>query len=437
MKKSVMVIALIGGIIAYVYRSWFLHAEIIGGDWPYYYEDFLSSLSLYPIIWQPWLNNGLGGVQPLLGLSLFGSSLIVPFVNWFHIPWTIVYKVGWFGFFLALSFFSPVFLWRSVFPRISSRWPGLLAGLIYSTNSYILMVTGGGQMGVALAYSIAPFVLVGFIKLYESVYTLFSVVIPAKVGIQSGSPIGSGMTKSAIIAGLALGFQLMIDPRIAYVTMVGVGTYTVISFVRYFVDREKDLLRLLYSTFFGLSFSVGIAGLLNSFWILPMVVMKNNPLESLGSAYTSIDSIRFYSFADFSHALSLLHPNWPENLFGKVYFLQPEFLVLPLLAFSALAWMGRRTESREQIADSREQIVFFALLALVGAFMAKGAQEPFGSVYEWMFVHVPGFVMFRDPTKWYVLVALGYSMLVPFALEGIVDWLSRRTKSREQRADSK
>ena len=35
------------------------------------------------------------------------------------------------------------------------------------------------------------------------------------------------------------------------------------------------------------------------------------------------------------HALSLLHPNWPENLFGKVYFLQPEFLILPILAFSA------------------------------------------------------------------------------------------------------
>ena len=173
-----------------------------------------------------------------------------------------------------------------------------------------------------------------------------------------------------------------------------------------------------------------IAAVVNAFWVIPMAVMKNNPLESLGSAYTSIDALKFYSFADFSHALSLLHPNWPENLFGKTYFLQSEFVIIPLIAFASLLFIGQR-------ADSKKQIVFFSILALIGAFLAKGAQEPFGSVYQWMFTHVPGFVMFRDPTKWYVLVALGYSVLVPITLEGVVDWVTGRIDSREQRTDSK
>ncbi len=36
-----------------------------------------------------------------------------------------------------------------------------------------------------------------------------------------------------------------------------------------------------------------------------------------------------------------------------------------------------------------------------------------------MFTHVPGFVMFRDPTKFYVCIAIGYSVLIPFVLQRI------------------
>ncbi len=423
-KRTFILVLPILALILFIYRAWFTGGAIIGGDWPYYWRDSLSEMKLWPSLWAQWQENGLGGTNPLLGLRLFQSLLIVPFVNWLGLPWEAVYKVGWFGLFIALSVYGSKKLWEVTDSR-EQRTEGfpwwIIASLVYTTNTYILMVTGGGQMGVAIAYGLAPLVLATFIKFYESIYTSFSVVIPAKPGIQSGSPIGSGMTKSAVIAGLALGFQLMIDPRIAYMTMVGVGMYIVSSLVRYFVNRKENFLRVLYSTFLGLSFSVGIAVLLNAFWVFPMVVMRNNPLESLGSAYTSIDSIKFFSFADFSHALSLLHPNWPENLFGKTYFLQPEFFVLPVLAFASLLYIGQKTVNNKHIA-------FFALLALIGTFLAKGAQEPFGRVYVWIFEHIPGFVMFRDPTKWYVLIAISYSVLIPFTLKQLVE-LRMRSKT--------
>jgi len=38
---------------------------------------------------------------------------------------------------------------------------------------------------------------------------------------------------------------------------------------------------------------------------------------------------------------------------------------------------------------------------------------PFGFIFQWAFVHIPGFVMFRDPTKFYLLTAIGYSILIP------------------------
>ena len=100
--------------------------------------------------------------------------------------------------------------------------------------------------------------------------------------------------------------------------------------------------------------------------------------------------------------------------------------MLPVLAFAALAWAGQRAKSRQQIG-------FFALLAILGTFLAKGAQEPFGIVYQWMFTHVPGFAMFRDPTKWYVLIALAYSILIPFTLKQ----LSELFRSLQQVVSSK
>ena len=159
------------------------------------------------------------------------------------------------------------------------------------------------------------------------------------------------------------------------------------------------------------SISVLIAVLVHSFWVLP-VALGGSSAAALGEEFTNPGMLKFLSVADFSHAISLLHPNWPENLFGKVYFMQPEFLVLPVIAFASLLFIKPTTKNKQLIT-------YFSLLALIGAFLAKGVQEPGGAVFQWMFAHIPGFVMFRDPTKFYVYIALGYSILIPFTLERI------------------
>src|SRR6185503_16152979 len=66
-----------------------------------------------------------------------------------------------------------------------------------------------------------------------------------------------------------------------------------------------------------------------------------------------------------------------------------------------------------------------------GAFLAKGANDPFGGVYIWMFEHIPGFIMFRDPTKWYVLIAFAYAVLIPFSIWRIHNWLNSKFKNQQ------
>lgn len=375
MRNRILLLLLTIGIIVYIYRGWFILPQIVGGDWPYYYNSFLQGFSSTLSFWSPWQVNGLGGLQPNLGLHFFNSFVIVLFYRWLGLPWVLVYKIFWFGFFLLSCVFSIWVLLRAVLPKPSGI-AFVIGALIFTTNTYVLMLAGGGQMGVALAYSIFPIVLASFIRLAD------------------GTGILKRHIRHAIIAGICLGFQLLLDPRIAYISLIAIGLFHIAG-------------KMEIRAFGRLAVSGTLTLLLNAFWLLPVIVMRYNPLSAQGGAFTSVGAAKFFSFADFSHALSLLHPNWPENIFGKTYFLQPEFLIIPLFAFTSLVFINRKFGNRT--------IIFFALLGLLGAFLAKGANLPIGQLYIWMFEHIPGFIMFRDPTKFYILISASYAVLIPFA----------------------
>ena len=164
---------------------------------------------------------------------------------------------------------------------------------------------------------------------------------------------------------------------------------------------------------------------LHAFWILPAILTHQNPLEQLGSAYSTTGAVKFFSFAALENALSLLHPNWPENLFGKTYFMKPEFLGLPILAYISLLFISTKEKTKEQ-KKTVQYVLYFALLALIAAFLAKGANDPFGEIYLWMFTNIPGFGVFRDSTKWYVLIAISYSLLIPFSLKHLQDIFKKK-----------
>ena len=135
--------------------------------------------------------------------------------------------------------------------------------------------------------------------------------------------------RSTLVLGVVFGIQVSLDPRIAYLSAISMV-------VLYFFEgggRVKLWKRLRFGAVAG---TIGI--LLNLYWVLPLLMLKENTLDTLGTAYTTVGALRFLVSQIFL-TLSLLHPNWPENLFGKTYFLQPEFLLLPVLAFSSLLFI--------------------------------------------------------------------------------------------------
>lgn len=350
MNRSLLLTA---AIIGLVYRPWFqLNKNLSGGDWPYLFGETAVAMPLMPGKGYLWLDTYFHSAAKF-GMEFLGLS------------WEVTEKLFWFYPFLLIMFFSSWYFLNEIFVSERPSVRQLLSGIgsiVYSTNTYILMIAGGGQMGVAMGYALAPAVIGLFRK---------KNFIPA-VGVSA--------------------LQLMFDPRLFVITIFG---YICIMSVESFVSRSRNVKH-------GLIFLVFVfvmAVIMNGFWIVPNVLDYRGMYEGA----TQGDSLSYFSFATFGNSISLLHPNWPENIFGKVGFMRPEFLLLPVIAFSSLIIL-----KKEKLNSA---LVSFALVGLIGAFLSKGVQEPFGGIYRWL-AKIPGFMIFRDPTKFYLLTALSYTVLI-------------------------
>lgn len=400
-------------LVLFIFRNWITSNAIIGGDWPFIFDEVIKERSFMPPAWSYIHGNGQGGTIILYAIDsylYFGGFLLTRILN---IPWSIGEKIFWFIPFILLSFFSAYSLMKLVI-RNGAPWQPALAGLLYSTNTYILMIVGGGQMGIALAYALLPFSIMLCIQLFQNV--------EQKLGKEK-------LLRNSILFSLVTGLLLMLDIRVAYLFMLSGLLLLIVRFVingKLLINKNILIAYLLY---IGTIPAICI-GLLQSFWIIPLIFNPPISNDQLGIGQNIASSLRFYSFANFSHSLAFLHPNWPENIFGKTYFLRAEYLLLPVMAFVPLVFRIKVENKGQSQNETNLLIIFFAFLALLGIFLAKGATAPFENLYIWLFQNIPGFMLFRDPTKWYMLVAISYSVLIPIGLFKVTQWLKNFSKNK-------
>lgn len=398
--KRLLPLLFLSTIIVVVYHAWFMSGILTGGDFNMTFPSMYLSAFVYPYAWYWNQGSALGGnAIPLLWTYFNYAVANLIFGKILGLSWGIFERIAYFYPFLLIGIVSSITLAKYIFPR---KIYAVFSALLFLVNTYILMIAEGGQIWILLAYSLSPLALYLFIK---------------NINI-SVDNLKKRDLKLVILTGLVFSLLIMLELRIAYVILLVGFIYW---FLRFLEKRKfKDSLRAFIFAFLipGI-LSLGI----HAFWLFPTIMLRQNPVNQLGPAYTTVNAVQYFSFAKFENTISLLHPNWPENIFGKVYFMRPEFLLLPILAFLALLFIKRNGEARERI-----YIIFFVILAILGAFLAKGANDPFGGIYLWMFSYIPGFVMFRDPTKWYLLVAISYSILIPFTIWKICEWLQSQPK---------
>lgn len=265
-------------------------------------------------------------------------------------------------------------------------WAKLVGSLFYLTNTYILLVIDGGQLHIALAYALFPLAYLRIIK-----------------------SIGSNL-KEKLLAGVAVAMLGFFDIRFVYILLLLIVFKFFYELV--FVNYKKWLGEIW--SWIKTGFVIGLVFVgLHAYWIVPALLAR---APQLPAGYADVSQASFLSFATLGHALLLLQPHWYKNVFGKVISLQPEFYLIPILVF--LAPVLQRTMNKNQETEDNEQksidIGFWLIIALIGAFLVKGSLEPWEAFYPFIFKNIPGMSMFRDPTKFFFLVGISYSVLIGY-----------------------
>ena len=396
MKKLSYLLLLI--VLLLIFNPIFSFKGVTAGDWPFFFPEQLQVLPIVPPLWNSHFDLGRSTISPWID-GYLGISVGI-FVRGLGLPWNVVQVLSFFLPALLFSAITPILLYKALTKRVL-----VIPGLVFTLNSYFLMIYAGGQMGIVLAYSVTPLVFLTFIKLQER-------LVPKTLPFVR-----------TVLFSLSIALQFLFDFRIGYVTLIGCGLYWLFMLFMNGSFRKSGL--LIHSFLFSFFFPALLVFLLHAYWLLPNILFKVNPAEQLGIGYSSLESVRFFSFARLENTMALLHPNWPENLFGKVAFMRPEFLIIPILAFLSLLFVQKR--KGEQVQRSADiTVLFFVFLGLVGIFLAKGTNAPLGLLYVFLYESVPGFFMFRDPTKFYVLIALSYAVLITFSVESMQDLLVKK-----------
>ncbi len=360
---------------------WWKSGVRVAADYPLISMSTLHALFNIPYTWQNGGSVGLGeyGIFTLwswpynfvLGLlSRLGLNFSIQERIFYILP---ILLIGIFGLRKSIKYYN------------ISGLGIFISTIFYLTTTYLLLLIDGGQLSIALSYAFFPLV---FIQILRSIY---------------------GNLKDQIISVIFLIFFASFDIRFVFILLLLLIMRFIFEIINRFAkEKHIGIGRWIYG---GLFFSF-LFVLFNSFWILPF---KMFPLSSV--TYSSLISNIELSTVTWKHAVLLLQPQWYKNVFGVVPPVNYAFIMIPILAFSAPVIFFFRENNKY-----RSEVIFWTLIAILGVFLAKGSNPPFGGVYSFIFNKIPGFSLFRDSTKFFFLVALSYSVLIAFS----VDWLVNR-----------
>jgi hypothetical protein len=360
-----------------IYWRWFLPFSHVGNDLHITFSENLLEQFNVPYTW---------GARGAVGLGEYAAPIL-----WFWPVDAIFGFLGNLGFshnFLNQVFGVGAILFLGVigttrlldYLKITKKgkWLGTL---FYLINTYFLILIDGGQLAIALAYAWMP---IAYLAILKSI---------------------KGKLKNKILAGVTVAILGLFDIRFIYIIFL----LLILRFLYELLFLSRRDLICWISSWLKSGVIIGLVFVgLHSYWLVLAIFVR---APALPATYGRVAQASFLSFSTLGHSLFLLQPHWYKNVFGKVIAIKPEFVLIPMLVF--LAPVLRR---------KNRVVGFWLLVSLVSVFLVKGTFGPLPEIYPWLFTNIPGFSLFRDPTKFYFLIALSYSVLLAIT----IDELSKR-----------
>lgn len=351
-------------VVVLVYNKWFFSSDIFGwGDWGFLFSSTTKEWLTVPGVW---VGAGLGYVD--IGLSMY-------------VPVRLFY--GFLAHFMEFNYFDKiVFLFPSVIiPCIGSFLlvkkiikndiAAIVGSFVYLYNTYVLMLNTG-HFTLSVAFGIGIFVFLLYQKTLE--------------------------TKDyswAILTGLVAFLEFSYEARAFYLTAWILLLYFVHSV---FIKRKFQFKEIVRDLLLSIVPAIMVI-LLGSFWLIGLFV-------NLSSFSGVVAGRQLYGEGHFlvQRAITTFHPFWTGShllIWGVPQKILWWFWIIPFVAFTGF-WLNKENK----------QVVFWALISLLGIFLTKFTSQPFTGVYLWLYQYLPGFSAFRESSKFNYFIDIGYSILI-------------------------
>lgn len=341
-----------------VYHGLLRPGAITWGDWGYITNA--SAVRDYFPVPSLWTFSTLGS-NNILGAPLAPIESAMGIMARLGVPYSVLERL-WFYFpAVALSYAGPVVLAR----RLRAPWPlAVGAGAFYSVNPYALLLISGGQLTVGVGYALYPWVALAAIHLWST-----------------------RTVRAGMVLGSVVGVQAWYDPRTAGLSVAGMVVALIVVAV---ADTRRTLRQLPWVATVAAG---AIFVLLQGAWLIPSLFAVG---AHLPAGYTTTSSLTTFSLMSLADGLTVFHPFWPSMYFIALYSAPALWLIVPIVVGVSLA---------RDPGDRRVQVG--TALYLVFAALVSGANPPFGFFNSWLFTHVPGMGLFRDPSPYFGPIALG------------------------------
>ncbi len=368
--------AILIAFLVLIFHTWFFSFGILSqGDWGYYNRELQSTFFSSRGAWSANVSTGSSN----LTLTYAPLNAAEQFLhNIFKLDFNITERLLFF-FPMVFSLFFGAYL--IVLYLFKSRIAALAAGLVFLLNVDVL---ASNSIPLFCAFGMAALSFYFLLRFFKEdrgnnlIYCLFF-----------------------------LFFSSAYDFRITYISLCIISLYVV--YYHLFINRIKK------NTFFLLIISILVFIAINLYWLVPLLFQHAITSNELFNRTLFGDS-----FFDILKSTTLFFYTWTGS-YTTDFIVQPiplYFFLIPFFAFLGLI-LNRKNKN----------VLFFGCVALLGVFLGKQAGDPFPYVYQWLYNHFPGFNAFREASKFYFLIALGYSVLIG----SFVNWLwENRNKGKIQ-----
>jgi len=382
-------------LVGACYRAWLTTGLITAGDFPYFTQAHLSEGTPVPSLWDA--SSSTGGYN-IIDAPMFPLAMAAGALTHLGLGWSGIERLLWIFPAVVTPCLSTYALAMLLFAR---RVTALVAALAAVLNSYIYLLYEGGQFGVAMGYGCLPLVVFAFVHGQRR----------ARV-------------RDVVPTGLCMAVQAVYDIRSTYLSFGVLLLYALMCShmdVAVYPNEGSDgggkrvralpgaRSRLSWHAWRGrvhglphIAVALIILAVLQSWWLLPAVFVQG---PALPPSYTMASAVAPLSLMHLSNGIALFHPFWFANNLSLAP-INPLFFVVPVLVFGVLLYRHR---------DRR--VLFLTVVALLAIFLVKGDNEPAGSIYDWLFLHFPGFSLFRDASKFYQPLAFAYALLLGVAAD--------------------